>query len=125
MYFMKKDGFNCELTTQQKLNLEELRIEHEKKERNQALNSLNHYSEQLNIIKVSAIWAIVGWILFVIPGLIASIVCFIKLLVYKRLNSNNDALRIIAAILIVATIVLGPIFAIIFVSKESEDLQII
>lgn len=122
---MKKDSFNYELTTQQKLNLEELRIEHEKKERNQASNSLNHYSEQLNIIKVSAIWAIVGWILFIIPGLIASIVCFIKLLVYKRLNSNNDALRIIAAVLIVATIVLGSIFAIIFVSKESEDLQII
>lgn len=86
---------------------------------------VNYKEEQiwkLKSIKKCAFWQIFGWLLFIIPGLIAMIILVIKLFTYnaEARKESNATLRLIAAILAIFTFIIGPIVAIIWANNEME-----
>lgn len=109
-----------------KLELEKLQIESQKKlvmNNSQFAESNIEYIKQLNSIKACTIWSLVGLLLFIIPGLVFSIITFVKLLTYSRPNSKNNSLRIVTAVLYWIFFLPGFICSLVFVSKEKKDIS--
>lgn len=112
-----------------RLELEKLKLESEIKpviknsQFEESNTDYNDYIKQLNWILICSILSIAGLCFFIIPGLVFSIITFIKLLTFYRPNSKNNTLRIIAAFSYWIFLFPGFICSLVFVSKEKKDIS--
>ncbi len=94
----------------------------------QLKKGVDYKEEQINklkSIKICAYWQIFGWLIFILPGFIAMILLVIKLFSYnaEARKECNSTLRIIAGILSIFTLIIGPIVAIVWANSELNWLK--
>lgn len=75
--------------------------------------------KQLKSIKVAAHWAIWGWLLLIIPGLIASIVTLVKIASFRH-HEENSGLKIVSIVFLVLLAFVGGITSLVFANNELE-----
>lgn len=80
-------------------------------------------SQQLKSIKVAAHWAIWGWLLLIIPGLIASIVTVVRISLFNH-HQQNSSLKIVSIVFLLIFFIVGGITSLVFVNNEKQLLYL-
>ncbi len=78
-------------------------------------------SKELKYIKTMSWWTIFGWFLFVIPGLVCSIILCVKTATYKNYKESNNAIRICAAVFAILIPLVGGILGLVFAGDEGAN----